>query len=209
MIKNKKLSRRKIIKSSLLLFGSSLINLNPSIAKVSNSLKHATDIQIHFMNLAIQQAEEAIENGDWGPFGAVVVRNDELVSTGQIRVIRDKDPTAHAESIAIKEASKKLNTWNLSDCELYSTARCGSTGLGAMYWANISKVFYGFNYLEGMPFTRTDIEVSEQILNDPNKRLIPENQIDTKNKISKLLEKSFRLRYEELQDESPSEIGKI
>ena len=202
-------TRRKILKSSLLLLGSSVLGLDKSFAKNIQTTNPSNQVQKHFMDLAIAEAEKAVEEGDWGPFGAVVVRNDELVSTGQIRVLRDLDPTAHAENIAIKEASKKLNSWNLSDCELYTTSRCSAIGLGSVYWANFAKVFYGFEYLEGMPFTRTEIEIAEQNLIEPVKRLIPEYQIDTKEKINKLLEKSFKIRYKELEEEDATEIGKL
>ena len=97
-----------------------------------------------YMRMAIDLANKNILNGG-GPFGAVVVRNNEIVGTGANQVTNRNDPTAHAEVIAIREASQNLTNYNLSDCTLYTTCEPCPMCLGAIYWARIPHVFYGNN----------------------------------------------------------------
>lgn len=77
-----------------------------------------------------------------GPFGAVVVKDGEVISVASNTVLRDKDPTAHAEINAIREACKKLRTYDLTGCELYATGYPCPMCLSAIIWANIKKVYY-------------------------------------------------------------------
>jgi tRNA(Arg) A34 adenosine deaminase TadA len=95
-----------------------------------------------FMRVAIELANENIQSGG-GPFGAVVVCKGEVVGTGVNQVTIHNDPTAHAEVIAIRSASKHLNRFDLSDCVLYTTCEPCPMCLGAVYWARIPHVFYG------------------------------------------------------------------
>ena len=75
-----------------------------------------------FMKKAIENADNGITNNEGGPFGAVIVsKNGEIISNGNNKVLSQKDPTAHAEIVAIREACKKLNTYDLSDCILYTS----------------------------------------------------------------------------------------
>jgi guanine deaminase len=98
--------------------------------------------QEKLMREAIRLSRESMADGQGGPFGAVIVRNGEVVSTGQNRVVRDADPTAHAEMMAIREACKKLNTHSLEGCEIYSTCEPCPMCLGAIYWARLDRVYY-------------------------------------------------------------------
>lgn len=97
-----------------------------------------------FMRHAIALAVENVKNGG-GPFGAVVVRNGEIVATGVNRVTPDNDPTAHAEVKAIRAACTKLGTFDLSGCVIYSSCEPCPMCLGAIYWAHIDKIYYGAN----------------------------------------------------------------
>ncbi len=97
-----------------------------------------------FMRQAIALAVENVKNGG-GPFGAVVVRNGEIVATGVNRVTPDNDPTAHAEVKAIRAACTKLGTFDLSGCVIYSSCEPCPMCLGAIYWAHIDKIYYGAN----------------------------------------------------------------
>ncbi len=100
------------------------------------------DMDKRFMKMAIELANENIDNGG-GPFGAVIVKGDEVVATGVNRVTANNDPTAHAEVNAIREACQKLNTFDLSGCELYTSCEPCPMCLGAIYWAHIDKIYYG------------------------------------------------------------------
>lgn len=96
------------------------------------------------MEIAKQNAEEGIKKGEGGLFGAVIVDKDgNIISNGNNRVIMEKDPTAHAEISAIREACKKLNTYDLSEYILYTSCEPCPMCLSAIIWANIKKVYYG------------------------------------------------------------------
>lgn len=94
------------------------------------------------MRVAIQLAQEGMDSNSGGPFGAVVVKNGEIISKGYNQVTSDNDPTAHAEIIAIRKACKKLGTYQLDDCEIYTSCEPCPMCLGAIYWARPKKVFY-------------------------------------------------------------------
>ncbi|MBQ6633339.1 MAG: nucleoside deaminase [Ruminococcus sp.] len=95
------------------------------------------------MKMAIDEAREGIRKGDGGPFGCVIVKDGAVVGTGHNRVVEMKDPTCHGEIMAIRDACKNLDTFDLSGCELYTTAEPCPMCRGAIMWANISKVYYG------------------------------------------------------------------
>ena len=98
-----------------------------------------------FMEIAIEEARNGIHNLDGGPFGAVIVKDGEVVATGHNHVVADNDPTAHGEIVAIRNACKKLNTFDLSGCEIYTTGCPCPMCFCAILWANIDKVYYGCN----------------------------------------------------------------
>ncbi|NLX41231.1 MAG: nucleoside deaminase [Bacteroidales bacterium] len=97
-----------------------------------------------FMHLAIDLATENIKNGG-GPFGAVIVKDGEVIATGCNRVTASNDPTAHAEVSAIRAACKDLDAFNLEGCEIYSSCEPCPMCLGAIYWAHIDKIYYAAN----------------------------------------------------------------
>ena len=94
-----------------------------------------------FLNRAVKLAEEGIIKGS-GPFGAVIVRNGKIISEAVNEVIIVKDPTAHAEITAIRQASKVLDSHDLSQCVLYSSCEPCPMCLGAIYWSGIKTVFF-------------------------------------------------------------------
>ena len=98
-----------------------------------------------FMKIAIDEARTGINAGHGGPFGCVIVRNGEIVGQGHNEVVKRKDPTCHGEVMAIRNACKALGTYDLSGCELYTTAEPCPMCRGAILWANISRVYYGCN----------------------------------------------------------------
>lgn len=98
-----------------------------------------------FMQIAIDKAKEGLGKVGFGPFGACIVKDGELISTANNRVVQNNDPTAHAEILAIREASRKLETFDLRGCEIYSTCEPCPMCLAAIYWARIDKLYFGAN----------------------------------------------------------------
>ena len=96
-----------------------------------------------FMKAAVKEARVGIRNGEGGPFGAVVVKDGEIIAAGHNQVISENDSTCHGEIDAIRKAEKKLKTFDLSGCEIYTTSEPCSMCLAAVLWANINKVYYG------------------------------------------------------------------
>jgi tRNA(Arg) A34 adenosine deaminase TadA len=97
---------------------------------------------IIFMQQAISLAKQNIQQGG-GPFGAVIVKNNQVISTGANCVTTSNDPTAHAEITAIREACTKLNSFSLEDCTLYSSCEPCPMCLSAIYWAKIKTLYFG------------------------------------------------------------------
>ena len=96
-----------------------------------------------FMREAIRLSIQMMRRGKGGPFGAVVVRNGKVVGRGWNQVTSANDPTAHAEIVAIRAACQRLKTFQLDDCDLYTSCEPCPMCLSAIYWARLGKVFYG------------------------------------------------------------------
>ena len=94
-----------------------------------------------FMLKAIELSIKSAETIG-GPFGCVIVKENKIISEGSNKVTSTNDPTAHGEIVAIREACLKLNTFNLSGCEIYSTCEPCPMCLSAIYWSHIDKIFY-------------------------------------------------------------------
>lgn len=95
-----------------------------------------------YMREAIRLSIENIKQGG-GPFGAVIVKDGQIIATGINRVTATCDPTAHAEVSAIRQAAKALNSFDLSGCDIYTSCEPCPMCLGAIYWAHIDRMFYG------------------------------------------------------------------
>ena len=95
-----------------------------------------------YMDIAVVEAYEGIEYKHGGPFGCVIVKDNEVVGTGHNKVLIDHDPTAHGEVVAIRNACKNLGTHDLSGCVLYTTGEPCPMCLAAIMWARIDKVVY-------------------------------------------------------------------
>jgi len=101
-----------------------------------------TERHEEFMRRAISLAQQGVDAGAGGPFGAVVVKNDEIVGEGFNQVTSINDPTAHAEIVAIRNACRNLNSFQLDDCIIYTSCEPCPMCLGAIYWARPLRVFY-------------------------------------------------------------------
>lgn len=96
-----------------------------------------------FMKIAIEEAFHGIANNDGGPFGAVIVKNGEIIAKSHNEVVKTNDPTAHAEIVAIRRATNILGRFDLSDCEIYSSCEPCPMCFAAIHWAKINKLYYG------------------------------------------------------------------
>jgi guanine deaminase len=96
-----------------------------------------------FMARAIQLSVDNVRSGQGGPFGAVIVQGGRIVAEGANRVTFTNDPTAHAEVIAIRKACAQLGSFELRDCELYTSCEPCPMCLGAIYWARLARIYYG------------------------------------------------------------------
>ena len=96
-----------------------------------------------FMREAIRLSIQMMRRGKGGPFGAVVVRGNRVVGRGCNEVTSGNDPTAHAEIVAIRDACRRLKTFQLEDCDLYTSCEPCPMCLSAMYWARLRSVYYG------------------------------------------------------------------
>lgn len=96
-----------------------------------------------FMALAAQEADSNLQTNEGGPFGAVVIKDGEIIGRGHNRVLINHDPTCHAEIEAIRDACRNLNTHDLIGCTLYTSCYPCPMCLSAIIWANIKKVYYG------------------------------------------------------------------
>ena len=101
-----------------------------------------TEKEKQFLERAIELSRQGMKDGHGGPFGCVIVKGDEIVGEGCNQVTSSNDPTAHAEVVAIRDACKKLNSFQLSGCEIYTSCEPCPMCLGAIYWARPAKVIY-------------------------------------------------------------------
>lgn len=113
-----------------------------SLKDCTSKLQQVAEAQSEFMQIAIQEAREGISNGDGGPFGTAIVRDGVLIASGHNHVLAYNDPTCHGEVDAIRKACKRLGTFDLTGCELYTTGEPCHMCLCACMWANISKIYY-------------------------------------------------------------------
>lgn len=126
-----------------------------------------------FMRRAIELARQGMNQGAGGPFGAVVVRDGAIVGEGWNRVISTHDPTAHGEVTAIRDACARLGTFSLEGCEIHTTGQPCPMCLGAIQWARIRKIYYGFRLEDAAAIGFDDTEFYRQMVLPPDERLIP------------------------------------
>ena len=96
-----------------------------------------------FMKVAKELSDDNLKTNVGGPFGACIVKEGQIIGKGSNHVLKNNDPTAHAEIEAIRDACKNLNSYDLSDCELYTSCYPCPMCLSAIIWSNIKKVYYG------------------------------------------------------------------
>ena len=128
------------------------------------------------MKRAIELSIKSVNNGG-GPFGSVIVKGDKIIAEGSNKVTSNNDPTAHGEIVAIREACKKLNTFSLNGCELYSTCEPCPMCLSAIYWARIDKIYYANTREDARKIDFDDSLIYTELQKNIDKRKIPMIQI--------------------------------
>ena len=129
------------------------------------------------MRRAIALAMENVRSGRGGPFGALVVKDGSVIAKGTNRVTSAKDPTAHAEIVAIREACRALGDFQLTGCDLYTTCEPCAMCLGAIYWARPARVFYASLAADAADAGFDDAFIYEEMQKQPAARRIPMMQL--------------------------------
>ncbi len=129
-----------------------------------------------FMIRAIELSKQSVEKGG-GPFGAVIVKDGKIIAEASNSVTKDNDPTAHAEINAIRQAAKKLGSFDLSGTEIYTSCEPCPMCLGAIYWARIDKIYYANTRSDAANIGFSDEFIYEEINKPPHMRKIPTIQI--------------------------------
>lgn len=153
------------------------------------------NINEKFMIKAIALSKENVQNNG-GPFGAVIVKDGKIIATGVNGVTRHNDPTAHAEVSAIRKAAKKLGTYDLEGCVIYTSCEPCPMCLGAIYWAHLDKMYYGNTKTDAKNIGFDDSFIYEEIDLKPADRKLKSEQLlsneafksfeDWKNKTDKI-----------------------
>ncbi|HEX6334544.1 MAG TPA: nucleoside deaminase [Flavisolibacter sp.] len=151
-----------------------------------------------FMHEAIKLARNGVEKNEGGPFGCVIVRGDEIVGRGNNKVTSTNDPTAHAEVVAIRDACRNLNTFQLDDCEVYTSCEPCPMCLGAIYWARPKIVYFANSREDAARIGFDDSLIYEEFGVDLEQRRIPIRSIgrDEALKVFEMWkEKEDKIRY--------------
>ena len=126
-----------------------------------------------FMNEAIALSQNGVRKNEGGPFGCIVVKGETIVGRGNNKVTSSNDPTAHAEVVAIRDACKNLNTFQLDGCEIYTSCEPCPMCLGAIYWARPKMVYFANSRQDAANIGFDDSMIYEELGIDLDKRKIP------------------------------------
>ena len=146
-----------------------------------NSNDHSPDqaAKEKFMRRAIEMAYEAMNSGKGRPFGAVIVKDGEIVAEGHNEVLHRMDITAHAETVTIGKATKALGRLDLSDCEIYVNGVPCPMCMTAIYWSRLGKLYYGADQEDAVAIGFDDTGFYEDLKKPLNERALPVEQIDS------------------------------
>jgi guanine deaminase len=134
-----------------------------------------------FLQQAIQLATSNVDSGDGGPYGAVIVKNGQVLAASANKVTSTIDPTAHAEVMAIRSACQHLNDFRLTGCVLYTSCEPCPMCLGAIYWARLDAVYYACNRFDAAAANFDDSFIYDEINLPPQHRRIPMRHISMPN----------------------------
>lgn len=130
-----------------------------------------------FMQEAIELARKGIKQNQGGPFGAIVVKNNQIIGRGNNRVLANFDPTAHAEIVAIREACQSIGHFNLQGSILYTSCEPCPMCLGAIYWSRIDKIIYAANREDAKNIGFDDEFFYQELSKPIEQRLIPMHEL--------------------------------
>lgn len=130
-----------------------------------------------YLRRAIALATENVTSGRGGPFGAVIVRDGQIVGEGANSVTATLDATAHAEVVAIRAACKTLGAFSLAGCELYTSCEPCPMCLAASYWAHVDRIYYGAGAEDAAQAGFADAFLYEQLRKDAKERSLPSTQL--------------------------------
>ena len=129
-----------------------------------------------FMSRAIELSIESVKSGG-GPFGSVIIKNNEIISEGMNRVTKNNDPTAHGEIVAIRNACKNLNDFSLKGCELYTSCEPCPMCLSAIYWSRVDKIYYANTRDDAKKIDFDDSLIYSELAKKIKERKIPTTQL--------------------------------
>ena len=135
----------------------------------------------YFMEKAVELSLENMRAGKGGPFGAIIVRQGKIVGTGANHVTSENDPTAHAEVVAIRDACKNLGTFQLDDCEIYTSCEPCPMCLAAIYWARPKVIYYANTRKDAADIGFDDDFLYEELKKNLEERSLPIHQLDKSN----------------------------
>src|SRR5712675_1104687 len=127
----------------------------------------------NFLERAIFLSRQGMESGQGGPFGCVIVKDNEIVGEGTNRVTSSNDPTAHAEVVAIREACGKLKSFQLSGCGLYTTCEPCPMCMALVYWAHLDKVYYANTAADAAKIGFDDARIYQELKLPHAQRSLP------------------------------------
>lgn len=149
-------------------------SFHPVIASLKlPTVSSPSDLHTVFLREAIRLAWLSIERNEGGPFGAVVVRDQQIIGRGWNRVTSTNDPTAHAEVVAIRDACSSLGTFSLAGCQIYTSCEPCPLCLAAVYWARMERIYYAADRDDAAAVGFDDRHFYEELVKEPADRSIP------------------------------------
>jgi tRNA(Arg) A34 adenosine deaminase TadA len=133
-------------------------------------------MQQRFLERAIEIGREAMEKGTGGPFGAVIARGETWVAEGSNQVTSALDPTAHAEIVTIREAGRRLGSFSLAGCQIYSSCEPCPMCLGAIYWARLDALYFAASREDAQAIGFDDARIYEELRRSIGERSLPSRQ---------------------------------
>jgi tRNA(Arg) A34 adenosine deaminase TadA len=130
-----------------------------------------------FMVRAIELSIKSVQSGNGGPFGALVVKDDEIIAEGTNQVTRNNDPTAHAEIVAVREACRRLHDFQLTGCDIYTSCEPCPMCMAAFYWARPARIYYAGTREDAARAGFQDSYIYEQLELPSSRRTIPMTQL--------------------------------
>lgn len=152
----------------------------------------------YFMQRAVELSLENMRAGKGGPFGAIIVKDGKIVGSGANHVTSENDPTAHAEIVAIRDACKNLGTFQLEDCDIYTSCEPCPMCLAAIYWARPKAIYYANTRKDAAEIGFDDDFLYEELKKDLENRTLPIIQLDKNNALKVFEErqkKSDKIEY--------------